>query len=67
MILFGQRSQTDLREISMYSMNVVFKFGRLQVQKTITGADRDACMADINFTLEANPAIELIIISEGAA
>ena len=48
----------------MYSMKVVFKFGRLQVEKTINGTDRDACMADINYTLDANPAIELVIIEE---
>ena len=60
----GLHHHNDLQEIIMYSMKVVFKFGRLQVEKTINGTDRDACMADINYTLDANPAIELVIIEE---
>lgn len=50
----------------MYRMTVVFKFGRIQVEKTITGLDRDECMLSINQTLDANPAIDLQIIEEGA-
>ena len=50
----------------MYSMTVKFIFGRIELTKTITGADRDECMASINYTLDANPALELVIIEEGS-
>ena len=50
----------------MYSMTVTFIFGKLQLTRTITGADRDECMASINYTLDANPALELVIIEEGS-
>lgn len=47
-------------------MTVKFLFDRLELTRTITGADRDECMASINYTLEANPALELVIIEEGS-
>lgn len=50
----------------MYSMTVTFIFGRLQLTKTVTGANRDECMASINYTLDANPALELVIVEEGS-
>lgn len=50
----------------MYSMTVKFLFGRMQLTRTITGADRDECMASINYTLDANPALELVIVEEGS-
>jgi hypothetical protein len=50
----------------MYSMTVKFIFGRIELTKTITGANRDACMASVNYTLDANPALELIIVEEGS-
>ncbi len=50
----------------MYSMTVKFIFGRIELTKTITGADRDECMASVNYTLDANPALELIIVEEGS-
>jgi hypothetical protein len=49
----------------MYSITVKFTFGRLELTRTITGADRDECMAAINYTLEVNPALELFIVEEG--
>lgn len=62
---YGLHHHNDLQENKMYTMKVVFKFGRIQVEKTITGENRDACMTSINETLDANPALELIIIEEG--
>lgn len=50
----------------MYSMTVKFLFGRMQLTRTITGANRDECMASINYTLDANPALELVIVEEGS-
>ena len=50
----------------MYSMTVKFTFGRLELTKTITGATRDECMISINYTLDANPALDLIIVEEGS-
>ena len=50
----------------MYSMTVKFVFGRLELSRTITGATREECMASINYTLDANPALELVIIQEGS-
>ena len=50
----------------MYSMTVKFLFGRMQLTRTITGADRDECMASVNFTLDANPALDYVILEEGA-
>jgi len=47
-------------------MTVKFVFGRIELTKTITGLDRDACMSSINYTLDANPALELVIIEEGS-
>lgn len=50
----------------MYSMTVKFVYGRLQLSKIITGATREECMASINYTLDSNPALELLIIEEGS-
>lgn len=50
----------------MYSMTVKFIFGRLELSRTITGATREECMESINYTLDANPALELVIIQEGS-
>jgi hypothetical protein len=47
-------------------MTVKFIFGRLELTKTITGATRDECMISINQTLDANPALDLIIVEEGS-
>jgi hypothetical protein len=50
----------------MYSIKVKFLFGKIELSRIITGADRDECMASVNYTLEANPALELIILEEGS-
>ncbi len=47
-------------------MTVKFIFGRIELTKTITGGDRDECMASINYTLDANPALDYAIIEEGS-
>lgn len=47
-------------------MTVKFVFGRLELSRIITGATREECMASINYTLDANPALELVIIQEGS-
>jgi hypothetical protein len=49
----------------MYSIKVKFLFGRIELTRTITGADRDECMNSINYTLDANPALEMVIVEEG--
>lgn len=38
----------------------------MELTKVITGKSRDECMASINYTLDANPALELVIVEEGS-
>ena len=49
----------------MYRMSVIYKFGRLSNETTVTGADRAACIAQIDAVLEQNPALEYTIADEG--
>jgi len=46
-------------------MLVIYKFGRLSNEVEHTGADRTACMAQVDAALEQNPALEYTIADEG--
>lgn len=49
----------------MYIMNVTFNFGRISLIRDFTGATREECMAQVDLTLEGNPALDYVINSEG--
>ncbi len=49
----------------MYRIFVIYKFGRMSNEVEHTGADRAACMAQIDAVLEKNPALEYSIVEEG--
>lgn len=49
----------------MYRMYVIYTFGLMSNEVEYKGVDRDACIAQINSTLEINPALEYTIAEEG--
>lgn len=50
----------------MYRMMVIYTFGLMSNEVEYTGADRDACIAQIDNVLEQNPALEYTIAEEGS-
>lgn len=49
----------------MYKINVTFSFGRISLTRDVIGATRAECMAQVDATLEGNPALDYVINSEG--
>lgn len=49
----------------MYKMHVMFTYGRISVDHEISGADRQACLDQIQAAIDQNPVLEYSILSEG--
>ena len=48
----------------MYKINATLTFGNIQLIRDYLGDTREECMAQINYTLEQNPALDYVINSE---